>query len=118
MAPQDSKPADYPLISSPPRGRSTRRPIESATRLEAQRRKIIRDPLFRVINDRLYQGVDPDQFELFAVEVVRQDFPSAVPVKGGGGVGVKGGTRTPTGRSSQDPMSCGACWAKLRASVP
>jgi predicted butyrate kinase (DUF1464 family) len=66
---------------------------------------MIRDPLFRVINDRLYQGVDPDQFELFAVEVVRQDFPSAVPVKGGGGVGVKGGTRTPTGRSSQDPMS-------------
>ena len=55
-------------------------------------RPVIRDPLYRAILDGLDQGVDPDDFELFAVEVVRQEYPSAVAVVGRSDGGVDGWT--------------------------
>lgn len=51
---------------------------------------MIRDPLFRAINQRLDDGVDPDAFELFAAEVVRKEIASAVPLRGGGDSGADG----------------------------
>jgi len=51
---------------------------------------VIRDPLFRAILERLGEDLDDKVFELFAVEVVRQDFTSAVPVLGGSDAGLDG----------------------------
>lgn len=51
---------------------------------------MIRDPLFRAILSRLGEQVDDKLFQLFAVDVVRQDFPSAVPVLGGADAGLDG----------------------------
>lgn len=44
---------------------------------------MIRDPLYRAILQRLDDALDDKEFELFAVDFVRQEFPSAVPVLGG-----------------------------------
>lgn len=51
---------------------------------------MIRDPLLRAILERLGEDLDDKVFELFAVDVVRQDFPSAVPVLGGSDAGLDG----------------------------
>lgn len=48
------------------------------------------DPLFRAILERLDEDLNDKLFELFAVDVVRQEFPSAVPVLGGSDAGLDG----------------------------
>ena len=51
---------------------------------------MIRDRLFRAILERLGGDLNDKVFELFAVDVVRQEFPSAVPVLGGSDAGLDG----------------------------
>jgi hypothetical protein len=51
---------------------------------------VIRDRLFRAILESLGEDLDDKVFELFAVDVVRQEFPSAVPVLGGSDAGLDG----------------------------
>ena len=52
--------------------------------------KNVRDLLLRSISQRLAEGVEPDVFERFAIELVRSDFPTAVLVAGGSDGGVDG----------------------------
>lgn len=58
---------------------------------------MIRDPLYRAILQRLEDSLDDKVFELFAVNVVRQEFPSAVPVVGGSDAGLDGAIGILTG---------------------
>ena len=51
---------------------------------------MIRDPFYRQIIDRLSKTVDPDLFEQCAAEILREIYPSLVPVSGGGDAGRDG----------------------------
>jgi len=55
----------------------------------------VRDPLFRLIRQRLAEPIDPDLFEKFAIELIRPDFPTAVLVAGGSDGGVDGWVHSP-----------------------
>ncbi len=58
---------------------------------------MIRDPLYLAILRRLDDPLDDKVFELFAVDIVRQEFPSAVPVVGGSDAGLDGAVGNLTG---------------------
>jgi hypothetical protein len=49
-----------------------------------------RDPFYREIWDGLGRDLDPDLFERCVGDLLRQDFPTLVPVRGGGDSGMDG----------------------------
>lgn len=51
---------------------------------------MIRDPLYRDILRRLEGPLDPELFEQCAADILRQDFPALVPIRGGGDAGMDG----------------------------
>ena len=59
---------------------------------------MVRDPLYRQIEQRLGERLDPHLFERCAVELLREVYPGLVPVTGGDDGGMDGAipTRTAT----------------------
>ncbi len=51
---------------------------------------MIRDPLYRKIEERLREKLDPHLFERCAVELLRDAYPGLAPVTGGGDAGMDG----------------------------
>lgn len=51
---------------------------------------MVRDPLYRAIEERLAERPDPDLFERCAVELLRDAYPGLVPISGGGDAGMDG----------------------------
>ena len=51
---------------------------------------MVRDPLYRSIEKRLGERLDPDLFERCAVELLREVYPGIVPIGGGGDGGMDG----------------------------
>lgn len=49
-----------------------------------------RDPLYRDILRRLEGPLDPELFEQCAADILRQDFPTLVPIRGGSDAGMDG----------------------------
>jgi hypothetical protein len=56
---------------------------------------MIRDPFYRQILDRLDARLDDDIFEVCASSLLRKDFPTLVPVRGGTDSGMDGATASP-----------------------
>ena len=50
----------------------------------------MRDPFYQQIIERLKGRVDPDLFEACASDILRTDFPTLVPIRGGGDAGMDG----------------------------
>ena len=57
----------------------------------------VKDPLYREIEKRLSERLDPVVFERCAVELLRRVYPGLVPVSGGGDAGMDGVISEPTG---------------------
>ena len=51
---------------------------------------MVRDPLYRKIEERLREKLDPHLFERCAVELLRDAYPGLAPVTGGGDAGMDG----------------------------
>ena len=62
---------------------------------------VVLDPHHRTILDGLSGRVDPEVFEQCAVELLREDWPGLVPVRGGGDDGFDGAVAD---RDSQEPF--------------
>lgn len=60
---------------------------------------MIRDPFYRQIINSLKGALDPDIFEECAADILRQDFPNIVPVKGGSDSGLDGAIADGKGRA-------------------
>ena len=60
---------------------------------------MVRDPLYRSIERRLRERLDPDLFERCAVELLREVYPGIVPIGGGGDGGMDGGISSYAGAS-------------------
>ena len=58
---------------------------------------MVRDPLYRSIEKRLGERLDPDLFERCAVELLREVYPGIVPIAGGGDGGMDGAISIGTG---------------------
>ena len=57
----------------------------------------VKDPLYRAIERRLSERLDPVLFERCAVELLRPVYPGLVPVSGGDDAGMDGAISMPTG---------------------
>jgi hypothetical protein len=64
------------------------------TRYTGRPRTLIRDPFYRQILERLGGVLDADTFEVCASALIRKDFPTLVPVRGGSDSGMDGVTDT------------------------
>ena len=51
---------------------------------------MIRDPFYRQIIDRLDGTVDPELFEQCAADLLREIYPTLVPIRGGADAGMDG----------------------------
>ena len=51
---------------------------------------MIRDPFYRQISERLSSDLDPELFEQCAADLLREVYPSLVPIKGGTDSGMDG----------------------------
>lgn len=51
---------------------------------------MVRDPLYRKIEERLGGTLDPVLFERCAVDLLRDAYPGLTPVAGGGDAGMDG----------------------------
>lgn len=51
---------------------------------------MIRDPFYRDILNRLSHPLDPDLFEQCAADLLRDEWPTLVPIRGGGDAGMDG----------------------------
>lgn len=51
---------------------------------------MIRDPFYRHVIERLQGAVDPDTFELCAADLLREVYPTLVPMRGGQDAGMDG----------------------------
>jgi len=60
---------------------------------------MIRDPFYRKIISRLNSDLDPYLFEECSVDLIRNDFPTIVPVKGGSDAGMDGAISDLEGRA-------------------
>ncbi len=58
---------------------------------------MVRDPLYRSIEERLDERLDPDLFERCAVELLRDAYPGIVPISGGDDSGMDGSISIETG---------------------
>jgi hypothetical protein len=56
---------------------------------------VIRDPFYRQILERLAGSLDGDLFEVCAASLLRNDFPTLVPIRGGTDSGMDGATASP-----------------------
>lgn len=65
---------------------------------------MIRDPLYREIIDALSQPLDRDLFEECAVDLLRQVYPTLVPIPGGSDSGMDGAIADPN--ASPFPLVC------------
>ena len=60
---------------------------------------MVRDPLYRAIEKRLDERLDPDLFERCAVDLLRNVYPGLVPIRGGSDGGMDGAIADPRGGS-------------------
>lgn len=51
---------------------------------------MIRDPFYKQIIEHLNNPLDPELFEQCAADILRQDFPTLVPIRGGSDAGMDG----------------------------
>lgn len=58
---------------------------------------MVKDPLYRAIEERLAERPDPDLFERCAVDLLRDVYPGLVPIPGGGDAGMDGAMSVPGG---------------------
>jgi hypothetical protein len=70
-------------------------PVESETTRSTFSKGVcfamIRDPFYRDILNRLNHPLDPDLFEQCVADLLRDDWPTLVPIRGGGDAGMDGG---------------------------
>lgn len=66
----------------------------------------VKDPLYREIEKRLSERLDPVVFERCAVELLRPVYPGLVPVPGGSDAGMDGAISMPTGEPPPVPLVC------------
>ena len=59
---------------------------------------MVKDPLYRDIEERLAKRLDPDLFERCAVDLLRDVYPDLAPVLGAGDGGMDGAMSVPDGR--------------------
>ena len=59
---------------------------------------MVRDPLYRSIEKRLGERLDPELFERCAVELLREVYPGLVPIGGGGDGGMDGAISSYAGK--------------------
>ena len=64
----------------------------------------MRDPFYQQIIERLKGRVDPDLFEACASDILRTDFPTLVPIRGGGDAGMDGAVAD--GKGLPFPLIC------------
>jgi len=69
--------------------------------LLTEKDRMIRDPFYRDIVDRLDARLDPDLFEQCATDLLRDEWPSLVPVRGGTDAGMDGAIAEGEGRPSR-----------------
>ena len=60
---------------------------------------MVRDPLYRAIEKRLDERLDPEMFERCAVDLLRAVYPGLVPIRGGDDGGMDGAIADPRGGS-------------------
>ena len=51
---------------------------------------MVGDPFYEAIVDRLSGALDPNLFEACAVDLLRKEFPTLVPIRGGDDAGMDG----------------------------
>jgi hypothetical protein len=56
--------------------------------LSTEKYRLIRDPLYRAIIERLKDRLDPDLFERCVADLLRDEWPTLVPVRGGTDAGM------------------------------
>jgi hypothetical protein len=56
-----------------------------------------RDPLYRDLITRLNGPLDPEAFERCAADLLRNEFPTLVPIRGGSDAGMDGAIADPQG---------------------
>ena len=64
----------------------------------------MRDPFYQQIIERLKGRVDPDLFEACASDILRTDFPTLVPIRGGSDAGMDGAVAD--GKGLTFPLIC------------
>ncbi|HAB54532.1 MAG TPA: hypothetical protein DCE80_20525 [Ignavibacteriales bacterium] len=64
----------------------------------------MRDPFYQQIIERLKGRVDPDLFEACASDILRTDFPTLVPIRGGSDAGMDGAVAD--GKELPFPLIC------------
>lgn len=65
---------------------------------------MLRDPFYRQIIEHLSGSLDPELFEQCAADILRQDFPTLVPIRGGRDAGMDGAIADGTGEAF--PLIC------------
>ena len=60
---------------------------------------MVRDPLYRNIEEGMGERLDPEFFERCAVELLREGYPGIVPIRGGADGGMDGSMSIGTGKA-------------------